>query len=1462
MSSPNDKDGANVGTEVLNITQGEEALDSLLEDDGKGNAKLDNTSQNSLNSEVMDNTSDLSADSLVQSTDSAIAVSPDLEPDQETPDFGKKETVVLNNNGPTGGSEVEQQKEEKKKEEANKGEEEDRSKMQETVIPDKQEVKQDKQQTEEDKDSRNGRVQVHSQVEYNDAIPSPSSQNGTTPSGDELQQLQTEEHSDDNHRYEDCLPGGISSEYEECDPGESLLSGRKMYHSSVFIGYEEIGVQKSRDTTCITSTEKSVKEKLEVLNELQEVKVDHIQHANSKDQCEERTQIDVCKEHHEREVKSKKSILPPEVSSLSRELEKPKTLNVHKIYEHSLQHEETEYLKPKEIECIQQNVEVVVSQQHAKAASMQHKEMEPSHPKETGNLQLDDEDYSPLYEEAKDYLECEEEKCSELFKSTFYYREQRNVASDPSKQQAVASDQEIEAKELEQSSDTDSMVTAQSRQIPLKENSSEEDGYEEEEEDEEDVSESEMVVSASIQFPLAKKADKEPSAEDGSECKEETEEPQANASPEINEGVTVQVQHLVTQQPPKEGTPSGCESDVEDNTEEDSKSISESSLPVPLASTPSRIPSSVQLPETVSRLDTPFGSSVFLVGTAHFSRESQEDVATTIRTVKPDIVVVELCKARTAILQLDEETILQESRSLDFKKVQMIMKQHGKIQGILYLLLLSLSAHITKQLGMAPGGEFRTAFSEARRSAPGCLIQLGDRPIQVTLSRALASLSLWHKVKLTWHILTSKEPISKEEVEKCKQRDFIEEMLAEMTGQFPAISEVFVKERDIYLCRSLQAAAQPVPNPMSPTGMSPRVVVGVVGIGHVPGIVEHWGKITDEDIPPIMRIPPPSLSGKILKVTAKITVYGLIGYGVYKCLPSAAKSMIHSSVQSTVLTLKSLPEQWTKYILFLISELNETHCTGRKEENIMEGMEKVIDSPTFAGTSTLPLNTDSRCRKQLESINDHVTLQSIGSVGEGNGETECTFVASESFSSYKEKSKCFNLRANKEGGALSPLLLAGELKEGECEGNKGAHSDLPASKKRRKMCEENVLSLIAPGTREEMGISCVKGLNECDKVDKPSALSMSDLVFNNGKKAFNRDSVGKAVDSSLRVSDESEPSTSSVRNTPEYIGCQQAEDEYEHVVCGLIYCASSFPGSSIDMVKFNADQIEGCKCVNTCSEDCTCIVQFGQPYKDGKLDAGYGINPIFECNDECGCDECCPNRLVQKGPLNGLEITLYSEKGFGVRTTYFIPQNSFVCEYAGELISIQEAKIRFEKQKENESNYILVLREHFGGKKTGPQITVIDPTVIGNLGRYINHSCSPNLIVVPVRIDSMVPVAALFAIRDIQPGEELCYDYDSSNNVTGASQLTANMSSLQRGRSSLFRELSFGDAQNITSTAVATSSGENQENYTQSGYKQQKQVMKKINVAHESGSKPVISKPCLCGSENCKVFLPVNNMLF
>ena len=59
---------------------------------------------------------------------------------------------------------------------------------------------------------------------------------------------------------------------------------------------------------------------------------------------------------------------------------------------------------------------------------------------------------------------------------------------------------------------------------------------------------------------------------------------------------------------------------------------------------------------------------------------------------------------------------------------------------------------------------------------------------------------------------------SKEEVEKCKEKDLLEEMLREMTGEFPPLSEVFVKERDLFLTNSLRQAARPIPNPEAETG--------------------------------------------------------------------------------------------------------------------------------------------------------------------------------------------------------------------------------------------------------------------------------------------------------------------------------------------------------------------------------------------------------------------------------------------------------------------------------------------------------------------------------------------------------------------------------------------------------------------------------------------------------------------
>lgn len=83
-----------------------------------------------------------------------------------------------------------------------------------------------------------------------------------------------------------------------------------------------------------------------------------------------------------------------------------------------------------------------------------------------------------------------------------------------------------------------------------------------------------------------------------------------------------------------------------------------------------------------------------------------------IETVKPQVVVLELCAARTSILSLDEATVLEEAKNIDFDKIMSTIKTNGVYNGIMYLLLLNMSAHLTKEIGMAPGGEFRVAYAE------------------------------------------------------------------------------------------------------------------------------------------------------------------------------------------------------------------------------------------------------------------------------------------------------------------------------------------------------------------------------------------------------------------------------------------------------------------------------------------------------------------------------------------------------------------------------------------------------------------------------------------------------------------------------------------------------------------------------------------------------------------------------
>uniref|UniRef100_A0A2S2QT17 TraB domain-containing protein n=1 Tax=Sipha flava TaxID=143950 RepID=A0A2S2QT17_9HEMI len=255
-------------------------------------------------------------------------------------------------------------------------------------------------------------------------------------------------------------------------------------------------------------------------------------------------------------------------------------------------------------------------------------------------------------------------------------------------------------------------------------------------------------------------------------------------------------------------------------------------------------------PDTVAVLKSSNGSVVYLVGTAHFSKESQEDVAQVINAVKPDIIVIELCYNRNSILSIDESTIANVS-GITLEGLQNSIKKLGFTQGIFYQLMINISAKISHDLGMVPGGEFRRAVDEAKKY--DSYVYLGDRPVDITIKRVISMLS-WPKIiRLLAHLLfTADFKITKEDVEKFKNKDMLETLMIEMAADYPELEKVIVDERDKFLTYSLQNCAG---FEIDKTGLKPnsyfskpQVIVGVVGLGHLAGIKNYWETITKEEI--------------------------------------------------------------------------------------------------------------------------------------------------------------------------------------------------------------------------------------------------------------------------------------------------------------------------------------------------------------------------------------------------------------------------------------------------------------------------------------------------------------------------------------------------------------------------------------------------------------------------------------
>lgn len=205
-----------------------------------------------------------------------------------------------------------------------------------------------------------------------------------------------------------------------------------------------------------------------------------------------------------------------------------------------------------------------------------------------------------------------------------------------------------------------------------------------------------------------------------------------------------------------------------------------------------------------------------LVGTAHVSRSSVELVEKVIREKKPEIVAVELDDRRlTNLLNPDAW------KQTDLFKV---IKEGNSHLLLTQLVLQSFQRRVSKELGVAPGGEMLKAVEVANEL--GLKVVCIDRDVRTTLKRAWAKAGWWSVAKVVFAMIGSvieRKSITQEEIENLKESDALSAALLEFSEMLPDIKESLIDERDFYMAEKLKR-------------LSRQSVVAVVGAGHLPGM--------------------------------------------------------------------------------------------------------------------------------------------------------------------------------------------------------------------------------------------------------------------------------------------------------------------------------------------------------------------------------------------------------------------------------------------------------------------------------------------------------------------------------------------------------------------------------------------------------------------------------------------------
>jgi pheromone shutdown-related protein TraB len=261
---------------------------------------------------------------------------------------------------------------------------------------------------------------------------------------------------------------------------------------------------------------------------------------------------------------------------------------------------------------------------------------------------------------------------------------------------------------------------------------------------------------------------------------------------------------------------------------------------------------------------------ILLIGTAHISQSSVDEVNSVIDQERPDTVCIELCSSRHQAM-LDKD----QWKNMDIYKV---VREGKSFLLFANLIMTAFQKRLGSQLGVKPGAEMLEAANAAERVGAGLI--LADRDIKITLQRTWRGMTFWGKMKVLSQLLASlfvREEISKEEIEKLKESDALSEAMQMLAEQSPEMKRILIDERDQFMAEKIKLAQG-------------KRIVAVVGAGHVKGLTSELER--EHNLDELETVPPPGKIGTWLKWGIPTLIVGLVAYGFFTVETDVSIEMI------------------------------------------------------------------------------------------------------------------------------------------------------------------------------------------------------------------------------------------------------------------------------------------------------------------------------------------------------------------------------------------------------------------------------------------------------------------------------------------------------------------------------------------------------------------------------------------